>query len=126
MVEHLGPVSMNQRVKCFENADIFVLPTYAEAMPISVIEAMAAGLAVITTPVGGIPELVSDGEDGLLVPPGDVSALAEKIAMLASDTEARVRFGARAQVKARQLWDMDDYVQRLRKEIQATVKLCKN
>ena len=126
MIEHLGPVSMNQRIKCFADADIFVLPTYAEAMPISVIEAMAAGLAVITTPVGGIPELISDGKDGLLVPPGNVSALAEKIAMLASDTEARERFGARAQVKARQRSDMDDYVRRLRKEIKRTVELCEN
>ncbi|MBP9663329.1 MAG: glycosyltransferase family 4 protein [Pyrinomonadaceae bacterium] len=126
IVEHLGPVPMSKRVKCFENADIFVLPTYAEAMPLGVIEAMAAGLAVITTPVGGIPELVSDGEDGLLFPCGDISALAERIAALASDPEARKRIGARAQVKARQHWDIDNYIPRLGREINATVELCKN
>lgn len=126
MVEHLGPVSMSKRIKCFEDAGIFVLPTYAEAMPISVIEAMAAGLGVITTPVGGIPELVSDGEDGLLFQPGDVSVLAERIITLASDPEARERFGARAQTKARLHWDIDKYILRLRKEIKATVELCEH
>lgn len=126
MLEHLGPVPMNQRVKLYDDADIFVLPTYAEAMPISVIEAMAAGLAVITTPVGGITELVSDGDDGLLFPPGDIPALAERIARLASDSEFRGRIGARAQVKARLLWDIDNYIPRLGKEISDTVKSCEN
>lgn len=126
MVEHLGPVSMSKRVKYFEDADIFVLPTYAEAMPISVIEAMASGLAVITTPVGGIPELVSDGVDCSLFPPGDISALADTIARLAIDPEARETIGAQAQIKARQHWDIDNYVLRLAKEIKATIELCEN
>jgi glycosyltransferase involved in cell wall biosynthesis len=60
--------------------DVFVLPTYQEGCPNAVIEALASGLFVISTPVGAIPELVSDGEQGLLHPPGDVDALAEKMA----------------------------------------------
>src|SRR5437667_12536943 len=79
LLDYLGPVPMNRRAVFFKQADFFVLPTYAEGMPVSVIEAMAAGLPVITTPVGGTPELITEGVEGWMVEPGDVGALAEKI-----------------------------------------------
>ena len=59
-----------------------MLPSYHEGMPISVIEAMAAGLPVIATHVGGIPDLVTDGENGLLVSPGQPEELAAALAEL--------------------------------------------
>jgi glycosyltransferase involved in cell wall biosynthesis len=75
--------------------DVFVLPSLAEGTPNSVIEAMAHGLPVIATEVGGIPDLLS-GDSGILVPPGDVAALVEAMRRLASDPDLRARMGRAA------------------------------
>jgi glycosyltransferase involved in cell wall biosynthesis len=114
LIEHLGPVPVDDRIEHFMRADIFVLPTYAEAMPISVIEAMAAGLPVISTPVGGIPELVDDGHEGYLVTPGDAGQLADKISILVKDGKMRTDMGHRARRKARTKVDFDGYIDSLR------------
>lgn len=118
-VEHLGAVSMSERVEFFQKADIFVLPTYAEAMPMSVIEAMAAGLATITTPVGGIPELIEDGADGFLFPPGDAKALAEKISFLLNNKDLINKIGAKARKKAVEQFNFPQYAGKLRSHLLA-------
>lgn len=73
--------------------DVFVLPSRSEAFPNSVMEAMAAGLPVVASNVGGIPELVRDGHNGRLVPPGDVDALARALVDVLGDPERAERFG---------------------------------
>ena len=73
--------------------DVFVLPTRGDNLPVSILEAMAAGLPVVATRVGGIPEQVEDGTTGYLVAPDDVDALAEAIDKLASEPARRERFG---------------------------------
>jgi glycosyltransferase involved in cell wall biosynthesis len=78
------------------DADIFVLPSRGDNAPMAILEAMAAGLPVVTTRVGGIPELVADEETGLLVAPDDAAELAHAIERLAVDPELRARQGARA------------------------------
>lgn len=113
-IEFLGAVSIEERVAFFQKADIFVLPTYAEAMPMSVIEAMASGLPVISTTVGGIPEIVEDGADGFLIPPGDVEALAKKISYLLENECVRVKVGAKARQKALEQMDFQQYTNKLR------------
>jgi glycosyltransferase involved in cell wall biosynthesis len=75
-------------------ADIFVLPSFFEAMPIAILEAMAHGVAVIATPVGAIPEFLTDGQTALLVPPGASDKLADAIARLIDDVSERQRLGA--------------------------------
>jgi len=77
-------------------ADLFLLPSHREGMPLALLEAMAHGLAVVATPVGAIPEIVTDGETGLLVPPGDPVALAAAIRRLLDDDGLRQRLGAAA------------------------------
>jgi len=117
LIEYMGAIPMVERIKYFNSADIFVLPTYAEAMPMSVIEAMAAGLPTISTTVGGIPELIGDGEDGLLVKPGDVDALAKEILFLVNNKDARLQMGRRAQEKARKNMDIAEYSNKLKSHL---------
>jgi glycosyltransferase involved in cell wall biosynthesis len=82
-------------------SDVFVLSSYLEGMGTSILDAMAAGLPVVATRVGGIPEVVTDGETGLLVPPRDPAALAEALARLADDAALRASWGARGRQAAR-------------------------
>jgi glycosyltransferase involved in cell wall biosynthesis len=77
-------------------ADIFVLASSKEGLPVSLLEAMAAAKAVVVSAVGGMPEVVQDGETGLIVPAGDTAALAGAIERLAGDAGLRAALGARA------------------------------
>lgn len=76
--------------------DVFCLPSRFEGMPISLLEAMALGVAPVATRVGGTPEVVTDGRDGVLVPPDDPDALASALIELLTDEERRASLGARA------------------------------
>jgi glycosyltransferase involved in cell wall biosynthesis len=73
--------------------DLFVLPTHQEALGQSFIEAMAVGLPVIGTRVDGVPELIDDGVNGLLVPAHDIDALRSALARLIDDAPLRERLG---------------------------------
>ena len=77
-----------------DELDVFVLPSWIEGLPLTVLEAMARGKPVVATPVGGTPELVVDGETGVLVPPRDAEALADALRSLAADPERARALGA--------------------------------
>jgi glycosyltransferase involved in cell wall biosynthesis len=89
-------LSPTERDRLLASADAFVLPSYAEGLPMSLLEAMAWGLPVISTAVGSIPEHVHQGAQGLLVTPGDVSELAGAIERIVMDEALRRRMGERA------------------------------
>jgi glycosyltransferase involved in cell wall biosynthesis len=80
-----GWVSGIEKEKLFREANIFCLPSYAEGFPMAVLDAWAYGLPVITTPVGGIPDVAKDGENMLLFNPGDTKTLGEKLIKMISD-----------------------------------------
>jgi glycosyltransferase involved in cell wall biosynthesis len=96
----LGPA---ERDRLLASADAFVLPSYAEGLPMSLLESMAWGLPVISTPVGSIPEHVRDGAQGLLVQPGDVSELAGAIERIVMNDALRRRMGEAARTAAEPL-----------------------
>jgi glycosyltransferase involved in cell wall biosynthesis len=77
-------------------ADIFVFPSLSESMGMALLEAMASGLPVVSTDVGGVAEAVEDGIQGLLVPPADPQALAQQIARMLDNPEASREMGRRA------------------------------
>jgi glycosyltransferase involved in cell wall biosynthesis len=90
-------------------ADIFVLPSLYESFPISVLEAMAAGLPVVASDVGGIPELVVDNETGFVVPAGDPTALAGALSRLLADSELRRSFGAAARLRVETTFSIEGF-----------------
>ncbi|HXF74030.1 MAG TPA: glycosyltransferase, partial [Actinomycetota bacterium] len=81
-------------------SDLFVLPSEREGLPIALLEAMALGRAVVATRIGGIPEVVEEGRQGILVPPRDPAALAEAILALLGDPGRRARMGEEARRRA--------------------------
>jgi glycosyltransferase involved in cell wall biosynthesis len=81
--------------------DVFVLSSRYEGLPVSLLEAMASGVPPVATAVGGVPEVVTDGRDGLLVPAGQPAALATAIGRLLDDVDLRSRLGAAARERAR-------------------------
>jgi len=91
-------------------ADAFVLPSAAENCPLSLLQAMATALPVVASRVGGIPEVVIDGENGLLVPPGEVAPLVDALRRLADDTALRARLGAAARATIEHGFDLDSCV----------------
>lgn len=81
-------------------ADLFVLPSRQEGLPVVLMEATGVGLAIVATAVGGVPQVLTDGVDGLVVPPDSPAALADAIARLACDPGLRARLGAAARARS--------------------------
>ena len=98
-----GWMEPRRRDELLARAGVFALPSHAEGLPMGVLEAMAAGCAVVASAVGGIPDVVEDGVNGLLVPAGDTQALARAIRRLVDDPAFARRLGAaaRATIAAR-------------------------
>ena len=93
-VDFMGWVDGTRKIELLQTADAFVLPSYNEGLPMSVLEAMSWGKPVIATRVGGIPELITNGQDGLLIEPGDLPALLTALLRLGSEPELRQSLGA--------------------------------
>jgi glycosyltransferase involved in cell wall biosynthesis len=79
--------------------DIFVLCSLSEGLPLTILEAMAAGKPIVATDVGGIPEIIKDGIDGIIIPSDDSDRLAEAISELLRDKRKRHEMGAKARMK---------------------------
>jgi glycosyltransferase involved in cell wall biosynthesis len=94
-------------------ADVYVLPSFSEGVPRSIVEAMALGKPTVGTDVGGVPELLGGEEGGLVVAPGDAAALAGAMARLAADPELRGRLGTAARRAARQRHGFDAHLRGL-------------
>lgn len=102
VVGWVDPAARDELLGC---ADIFALPSYDEGLPMAILEAMAHGVVPVTTPVGGIPDAVTDGIDGLLVTPGQPAQLAEALRQLICDDGLRHTLGAAARERA-QMFDI--------------------
>jgi len=87
-----GRVEPQKIHKYYQAADIFVLPSYTEGLPVSVLEAMACGLPIVATDVGGIPEIITDGFNGFLIPPMNEKELCKKLRVLIADKIYREGF----------------------------------
>jgi glycosyltransferase involved in cell wall biosynthesis len=96
--------------KLYDEADVFCLPSFAEGVPVVLMEAMASGLPVVTTRVMGIPELVEHSISGELVPPGRPDALAAALRRMAADPSRRVAYGLAGREKVAADYNISDSV----------------
>lgn len=112
-IEFLGPVSFEPKVELLRTSTMMILPSYGENMPISVLEAMAARMPVVSTRVGALPEVLEGGRAGLLIEPGDWEALARSINRLLDDPSFAARLGVAAGEKARSMWDVKRIAKRV-------------
>jgi glycosyltransferase involved in cell wall biosynthesis len=100
-VDCLGWIDEDARSVLLATSTVFALPSYYEALPMAVLEAMAAELPVVATRVGGLPSLITEGEEGFLVPPGDVPGLAESLGKVLADPTLARALGRRARERVR-------------------------
>lgn len=115
-VEFKGPVGLKQKLELLRAADMFVFPSSYpfEGHPYTILEAMAAGLPVISTTIGSIPDTVQDGISGFLVEPGDVGGLVDRMGRLLRDGSLRKRMGAEARKRFLHEYTFDRYATRIR------------
>jgi glycosyltransferase involved in cell wall biosynthesis len=97
----------------FVSADIFVLPSLAEGIPVVLMEAMSCGVPCVSTPVNGIPELITHQRTGLLATPGDVEALTLQLRRLIMEPELRRSLAEAAHTKVLTDFDLDRNVAQL-------------
>ena len=119
-VAFLGLLDREQLLDEYARCAALALPSVQENAPMVVIEAMAAGAPVVATRVGGVPDLVVEGETGYIVPAGDDAALAERLLALLGDAALGARLGARARAIARERFHIDQ-VARAYYELYASV-----
>jgi len=103
----LGIIEGDVKITTFMEADIFVLPTHTDNVPNVILEAMAAGLPMVCTNVGEIPDMVEDGVDGFVVEPGDTKQLADKLITLIESPGLRERMGQLNYWKAREMYSIE-------------------
>ena len=92
-VEYVGVVSGPTKVKLYRSADILVMPSYTEGFGLVALEAMAAGLPLIVTPVGALPEVLQPNTNAIFVEPGDVAGLIKELIQLLRNEDLRIRMG---------------------------------
>lgn len=97
-VKFLGHQSRGQVRELLKRSDIFVMSSFAEGVPVALMEAMAAGVPVVATRIAGVPELVDDGRSGLLVAPGDVNEMVTALRRLLGDADLRNRLASAARL----------------------------
>ncbi|HEY7255629.1 MAG TPA: glycosyltransferase family 4 protein [Solirubrobacterales bacterium] len=105
----LGWLDEEAKARAFAGSEVFAMPSISEGLPVTLLEAMSHGLAIVATAVGGIGEILTADLDAVLVEPGDPDLLAAALASVVADPDRRRRLGAAAAERARRLADDDVY-----------------
>lgn len=107
MIAYTGELPPADVSKLLADADIFCLPSFSEGLPVSIMEAMAIGVPVVSTWISGIPELAINGTTALTVPASNVAALATALKSLANDKELRARLARNARAEVERMHDIE-------------------
>lgn len=108
-----GWIRGDEKDVMLKNADIFILPSYNEGMPMSILDACGYGLPVISTVVGGIPKLVRNGDNGFLYEPGDTDGIAEGCFKLCTDEELRLQCGKHSLELVKRDYSLESHLAKL-------------
>ena len=117
-----GAINQDHIREHYARADIFCLPSFAEGVPVVLMEAMAMGVPCITTHITGIPELIRDGIDGLLVAPSDLDALTAALGRLMDDEAMRARLAQSGRERVMERYDLRRNVEKLGKAFEEHVR----
>ncbi|MEB3212344.1 MAG: glycosyltransferase family 4 protein [Leptolyngbyaceae bacterium] len=120
-VQILGWINTQKRDELLAQSHAFILPSYNEGLPMSLLEAMGWELASIVTPVGGIPEVLKDQTNGLLVDPGDIDSIAKAIQTIVTEKEFREKLAQNARISVEDL-DISNYQKKLRQAYEDAIK----
>lgn len=112
-VRLVGVLSGEPKAQALLSSACLVLPSYAEGLPMAILEAMACGLPIISTKVGAIPEVIREGVEGFLVEPGDVEGLADCMVRVSRDARLRKRMGEAARLRLREHYSLQVMVERI-------------
>ncbi len=108
-----GWVKMEEKEQLLKNSDIFLLPSYTEAMPMSILEAMGYGLPIVATNVGGIPQLVEEGQNGYMAEPGNIDGFVKAILKLISSDELIYDMGRVGIEKAEKNYSLEKHIEKI-------------
>lgn len=108
-----GWVNNDEKKKLLEESDMFFLPSYTEAMPMSILESMGYGLPVVASNVGGIPQLVKEGINGFMAEPGDTDAFTRKIIVLLQDDECCYKMGKSSLDIAEERYSLEKHIDKI-------------
>ncbi len=120
-VHHGMTPNQPELIDLFRDCDVFVLPTVAEAFGIVAVEASACGMPVVGTAVGGLTDVIVDGETGFLMPSGDGEVLAARLQQLVADATLRARLGAATRARALSHFDGGQTAQRVVTQLRRAV-----
>ena len=112
-----GHISGIAKWRAFDDATIFVFPSYSEGFPVCVLEAMASGLPMVCTPVGALPEILEHGKHCRFVPIGDPEGIAKEVISLLKNPSDSCLMGARNLMEVREKYTLDHYAQNMRKAL---------
>lgn len=112
-VTWLGWIGGEEKKRYLNKCDIFVLPSYFEGQPVALLEAMAYGCAIVASETGGIPQMISDGQTGILVMPQDAESLQQGLERVLSDTELCRKLGENARRRVQKDFSIDNNIEEL-------------
>lgn len=117
-----GWVKKEEKEKLLKTANLFLLPSYTEAMPMSILEAMGYGLPIIASNVGGIPQLVEDGKNGFMVKPGDIDGFATAILNIIKNDDLNYEMGKSSLEKADEKYSLEGHIEKIKVLYEAVLR----
>lgn len=127
-IEIIEWLDEEKKKEYLKKSDFYILPSYNEGLPMSVLEAMSFSLPVITSDVGGIPEIIHNKENGILIKPGNIKSIKESIKIIISNKEYREKLSKNAYKTIKEQFNLEKYLEKLEKiylEIKKkNIKLC--